>query len=83
MNCKLGLFQDADFVGYLTESKSTFGGMLLKFGDIIHLHNFQRHVSNKRQCHTASTEAEVISLNTGLRMEGLFVLTLWDLVTDV
>ena len=31
----------------------------------------------------SSTEAEVMSLDTGLRMEGLLALTLWDIVIDV
>ena len=31
----------------------------------------------------SSTEAEVISLNAGWRMEGLPALTLWDIVTNV
>ena len=31
----------------------------------------------------SSTEAEVLSLNNGLRMEGLLALTLWDIVSVV
>ena len=31
----------------------------------------------------SSTEAEVISLDAGLRMDGLHALDLWDLVTEV
>ena len=31
----------------------------------------------------SSTEAEVRSLDTGLRMEGLLALTLWDIVIEV
>ena len=30
-----------------------------------------------------SREAEVVSLDTGLKMEGWLSLTLWDIVTDV
>ena len=31
----------------------------------------------------SSTESEVISLDAGLRMDGLLALDLWDLVIDV
>ena len=31
----------------------------------------------------SSTEAEVKSLDTGLRMDGLHAFTLWDIVLDV
>ena len=31
----------------------------------------------------SSTEAEIISLDEGLRMDGIPALTLWDLVTEV
>ena len=34
-------------------------------------------------CGNSSTESEVISLDAGLRMDGLPALDLWDLVTEV
>ena len=33
-------------------------------------------------CHS-STESEIISLDTGLRLDGLFALELWDLIISV
>ena len=80
--CRLGLFQDSDFAGDLEDSKSTSGGTLCVFGS----HTFvpiswmckkQTSVSH------SSTESEIISLNAGLRMDGIPALDLWDLVIDV
>ena len=80
--CRLGLFQDSDFAGYLEDSKSTSGGTLCIFGS----HTFvpigwmckkQTAVSH------SSTESEIISLDTGLRLDGLPALELWDLIVSV
>ena len=66
--CRRGLFQDSDFVGDLEDSKSTSGGILCIFGSqtfvpISWMCKKQTSVSH------SSTEAEVISLDTGLRMD--------------
>ena len=80
--CRLGLFQDSDFAGDLEDSKSTSGGTLCIFGS----HTFlpiswmckkQASVSH------CSTEAEVISLDAGLRLDGITALDLWDLIVAV
>ena len=80
--CRLGLFQDSDFAGDLEDSKSTSGGTLCIFGS----HTFvpiswmckkQTSVSN------SSTESEIISLDTGLRLDGIPALELWDLIVSV
>ena len=80
--CRLGLFQDSDFAGDLEDSKSTSGGTLCLFGS----HTFvpiswmckkQTAVSH------SSTESEIISLDTGLRLDGLPALELWDLIVSV
>ena len=80
--CRLGLFQDSDFAGDLEDSKSTSGGTLCIFGS----HTFvpiswmcQKQTSVSH----SSTEAEVISLDAGLRMDGIPAVTLWDLVIDM
>ena len=79
--CRLGLFQDSDFAGDLEDSKSTSGGTLCIFGS----HTFvpiswmckkQTAVSH------SSTESEIISLDTGLRLDGLLALELWDLIVS-
>ena len=80
--CRLGLFQDSDFAGDLEDSKSTSGGTLCIFGS----HTFvpiswmckkQTSVSH------SSTESEIISLDTGRRLDGLPALELWDLIVSV
>ena len=77
--CRLGLFQDSDFAGDLEDSKSTSGGTLCFFGS----HTFvQRSWMCKKQTSIfhSSTESEIISLDTGLTLDGLLVLELWDLI---
>ena len=75
--CRLGLFQDSDFAGDLEDSKSTSGSTLCIFGS----HTFvpiswmckkQTAVSH------SSTESEIISLNAGLRLDGILALDLCD-----
>ena len=80
--CRLGLFQDSDLAGDLEDSKSISGGTLCIFGS----HTFvpiswmckkQTSVSH------SSTESEIITLDAGLRMNGIPALDLWDLVLEV
>ena len=77
--CKLGFFQHADVAGDLTDLKSASGGMLW-FGD----HAFVpiSWACKKQTAVSHSTEAKVISLDTGLRTEALLALTLLDIVID-
>ena len=80
--CRLELFQDSDFAGDLEDSKSTSGGTLCVLGS----HTFvpiswmckkQTAVSH------SSTESEIISLDTGLRLDGVPALEPWDLMVSV
>ena len=79
---RLGLFQDSDFARDLEDSKSTSGGTLCVFGS----HTF---VPTSWMCKKqtavshSSTESEIISLDTGLRLDGLPALELWDLIVSV
>ena len=81
-NADWGLFQDSDFAGDLEDSKSTSGGTLCIFGS----HTFVP-ISWMCKKQTAvshcSTESEIISLDTGLRLDGLPALDLWDLIVSV
>ena len=80
--CRLGFFQDSDFAGDLEDSKSTSGGLLCISGS----HTFvQTSWMCKKQTSVShsSTEAEIISLDAGLRMDGISALDLWDLVIEV
>ena len=80
--CRLGLFQDSDFAGDLEDSKSTSGGTMCVLGS----HTF---VPISWMCKTqtavsqSSTESEIISLDTGLRLDGLLALELWDQIVSV
>ena len=80
--CRLGLFQDSDFAGDLEDSKSTSGGTLCVFGS----HTF---VPTSWMCKKqtavshSSTESEIVSLDTGLRLDGLHALEFWDLIVSV
>ena len=80
--CRLGLFQHSEFAGDLQDSKSTSGGTLCIFGS----HTFvpiswmckkQTSVSH------SSTELDIISLDAGLRLDGITALDLWDLIVAV
>ena len=79
---RLGLSQDSDFAVDLEDSKSTSGGTLCILGS----HTFvpiswmckkQTSVSH------SSTESEIISLDAGLRLDGIPALDLWDLIVFV
>ena len=77
--CRLGQFQDSDFAGDLEDSKSTSGGTLCIFGSqtfvpVSWMCKKQTSVSH------SSTESEIISLDAGLRFDGLPALELWDLM---
>ena len=79
---RIVLFSDASFGGDLRDSKSTRGDFLCLSGHrtfvpITQLCKKQGPVSH------SSSEAEVVSLEAGVRMEGIPALLLWDLVVDV
>ena len=48
-----------------------------------HLCTDQLHVQEATSVSHSSTEAEIMSLDAGLRMDGIPALTLWDLVIDI
>ena len=80
--CTLGFFQDSDFAGDFEDSKSTSGGLLCIIGSqtfvpISWMCKKQTSVSH------SSTQADLISLDAGLRMDGIPALDLWDLVIEV
>ena len=80
-NADLDCYKTSDFAGDLEDSKSTSKGVLYIFGS----HTFvpiswmcKKQTSVSR----SSREAEIISLDAGLRMDGIPALTLWDLVIE-
>ena len=80
-HCRLGLFQNSDFAGDLEDSKST-GGVLCLFGSrTFGLVNWM--CKKQTAVSHSSTESEIISVDAGLRMDGLPALDLWDRVIEV
>ena len=83
MQCRLELFQDSDFAGDLEDSKSTSGGTLCIFRKS-HICSHKLDVQeNKTSVSHSSTESEIISLDSGLRLDGLPALELRDLIVSV
>ena len=81
-HCRLGPFQVSDFAGDLEYSKSTSGGTLCIFGSRTFVPISWMCKKQMSVCHS-STKSEVISLDAGLRMDGLPALDLWDVVIEV
>ena len=77
--CRLGLFQDSDFAGDLEDSKSTSGGALCIFGSHAHV-PISWMCKKQTSVSHSSTESEIISLDAGLRLDGIPALDLWDLI---
>ena len=75
---RLGLFQDSDFAGDFEDSKSTSETVLCIFGS----RTFCPHQLDVQETNV-STQSEIISLDAGLRRDGLLALDLWDVVIEV
>ena len=74
---KIAVYADASFAGDLRDSKSTSGGLVCLVGPrtfvpLTWICKKQSAVSH------SSTEAEIIALETIMRMEGLPILNLWS-----
>jgi hypothetical protein len=81
-DCWLTLFSDTSFAGDLRDSKSTSGGILCLVGPNTFVPI--NWICKKQGAVSHSTaEAEVISLDAGVRLEGLPALSFWSLVIDV
>ena len=79
---RLGLFQDSDFAGDLEDSKSTSGGTLCVFGSPTFVPKSWMCKKQTAVSHS-STDSEIISLDAGLRLDGLLALELWDFIVSV
>ena len=80
--CRLGLFQDSDFAGDLEDSKTTSRGTLCIFGSHTFVPLSWMYKKQTSASHS-STESEIISLDAGLRLDGILALDLWDLIVSV
>ena len=81
-NADSDFFQDSDFAGDLDDSKSTSGGTLCVFGS----HTFvpiSRMCKKQTSVSHSSTESEIISLDAGVRLDGIRAVDLWDLIVAV
>ena len=77
----LSLYSDADFAGDEEPSKSTTGIFMALTGPNIFFP--LNGVSKKQTCVSHSTpEAEIVAANAAVRLEGLPVLQLWDIVLE-
>ena len=70
--CRLGLFQDSDFVGDLEDSKSTSGGIVCIFGSRQTFVPVSWMCKKQTSVSHSSTEVELISLDAGLRTVGIW-----------
>ena len=68
--CRLGLFQDSDFAGDLEDSQSTSGGTLWVFGSDTLVPTSWMCRKQTSVSHSP-TESEIISLDAGLRFDGI------------
>ena len=81
-DCNLVLFCDASFAGCLRSSKSTSGCLLCLVGPrtfvvVCWFCKKQTAISH------SSTEAEVVAMDAGVRIEGLPAVALWSLIKRV
>ena len=83
--CRLGLFQDSDFAGDLEDSKSTSGGILCVFGShiFVPIRWMCKKQTSVSHSFTQFNRTEIISLDAGLRLDGIPALDLWDVIVLV
>ena len=74
-----GLFQESDFVGDFEDWKFTSGETLCVFGCHT-IYPISWICMNQTSVTYISTESEIISLDAGLRLDGITALDLWDLI---
>ena len=80
--CRLGLFQDSASREILKIQNPLLGGTLCVFGSHTFVPISWMCKKQTSVSHT-STESQIISLDTGLRLDGLLALELWDLIVCV
>ena len=79
---RLGLFQDSDFAGDLEDFKSTSGGTLCVLGSDTFVPISWMCMKQTSVSHSLA-ESETISLDSGLRLDGIPFLDLWYLIVLV
>ena len=81
-HCRLGLLQDSHFAGDLEDSKSTSGESYVS-SDVRTFVTISSMCKKQTSVSHSCTESEIISLDAGLRKDGLLALDLWDIVIEV
>ena len=89
-HCRFGLFQGSDFAGDFEDSNSRSGrrregrggGILCFFGSRTFV-PISWMCKKQTPVYHSSTESEIISLDAGLRMDGLPALDLWDVMIEL
>ena len=81
-HCYLALFCDAGFAGDLNDSRSTGGWVLFLVGPRTRIPISWSCKKHGPVSHS-STEAEIVSLDAGTRMDGIPALMLWELMLTV
>ena len=77
--CRLGLFQDSDLEEIL-KSRNPLLEEHYTFSEVTHLFPISWMCKKQTDVPHSTTESEIISLDTGLRLNGLPVLELRDLI---
>ena len=80
-HCRLGLFHDSDVAGVLRSQNQPRGESYV-YSEVIHLSPISWMCKKQTSVSHSSTEAELVSLDAGLRMDGIPALDLWDLVIE-
>ena len=80
--CRLGLFLDFDFAGDLEDSKSISGVFFCLFGSRTFVPKSWMCKKQTSVSHSSSG-AKIISLDAGVRMDGIPAHALWDLVIEI
>ena len=76
------MFQDSDFAGDPEDSKFSSGGALCVFGSHTFVPISWMFLKQTSVSHS-STESDIISLDVGLRLDGIPAIDLWDLIVSV
>ena len=76
-DCVLVLYTDASFADDIKNSNSTSGAIMFILGPNTYV-PLNWHCKKQGAVSHSSTESETISLDAGIRMEGIPCLNLWD-----
>ena len=82
-HCRLGLFQDSDFVGDLEDTRNQLPMVFCVFLEVEHLSPSVGCARNKRQCPTVPQSLKSFLWMLDCKIDGLHALEHWDVVSEV